>query len=211
MRWRVLINWLTVFIWRLRGSYKVWVMHSSNPIRIYAWDNWKEMMPMITSLLSITTEKAYIRSLQAYEHKNGWLGFGRMPWNEESNKRWTTKYLEEPNGQGEVQFFDTEVWAPDWNSWLRTGRTPEIFVKVFGDTGFEGLKNGLIIAMPMYLFKRNEGLVTTQLAKLRSIAPSYRLASTVRAWKGSQSWVITNDIMDMNGREMRRIIGSGGQ
>lgn len=205
-----MIDRLKGLMWRFWGSYKVWVVHSAAPINIYEWENWRKLMPMIAALLSLSREKAHIRSFQAYEHKNGWLGFGRLPWSVESNRRWTTKYLEGPRDHGEVQFLGTEVWAPDWNSGIRKGRSADIFIKVFGDTGVEGLKNGLVIAMRMHLFKENEMLVRADLEKLLSAAPGYTLSSTVRHWKGS-SWRLTNDIMDMNGQEMRQIIQADGQ
>jgi hypothetical protein len=79
--------------WRLFESYRIAVVverRFSRPLS--SWENWSRIMPPLTVAISGVHAEAVIRPRQAGDHDN-WLRFGRLPWNDESNRTWTTKYL----------------------------------------------------------------------------------------------------------------------
>jgi hypothetical protein len=80
-------------------------------------------MPSLDKLLALTKEKAFIKTSHSFEFENKWLGFGRMIWSEENNKKWTTKFRT-PENESRLKFFDTEVWSPDWHEVERSACLP---------------------------------------------------------------------------------------
>lgn len=201
--WSKVCSHLIEFVRILGGNYKVFVIHTTEEVGLYRWETWKQLMPMITTLLSITAEKAYIRTNQISANGNGRLGFGRMPWNEESNRKWTTKYLEGPGETG-VRFCDTEIWAPDWNNCLKRQMNPDLFVMVQNCQGAVGLAEVLVIALPVHLFHKHQVLIGSEVEKMRSIVPGSGLSGIVRGWGGRVA--VRNAIMDLNPQQIRKII-----
>ena len=110
-------------------QYKLWVINTTAEATLYQWDTWKLIMPSIEAFLSLSPKDAYIRTCQSFEFENRWLGFGRMKWGPDSNIKWTTKYRTEEN-RHKLQFYSTEVWAPDWNACIKDSTTPDIYVQI---------------------------------------------------------------------------------
>ena len=131
--------------WWTYKRYRLWVINTDKEAFLYKWDNWKLLMPSIDKLLKLTKEKAFIRTNQSFEFENKWLGFGRMTWDEENNVKWTTKYRTADN-ESRLQFFGTEIWAPDWNEFVKSGVPPDIFVKLYNIPNSQTTRQGLIIA-----------------------------------------------------------------
>jgi hypothetical protein len=98
-------------------KYHIWVINTQKTCELYLWDNWRLFLPALNNLISLTSQPGFIRTFQSREYENKWLGFGRMKWNEANNIKWTTKYrnVDDITLQ-KIFFFNTQVWAPDWNA-----------------------------------------------------------------------------------------------
>jgi hypothetical protein len=159
-------------------------------------------MPSIDKLLGLTKEKAFIRTNQSFEFENKWLGFGRMTWDEENNFKWTTKYRTTDN-ESRLQFFWTEIWAPDWNEFIKSGVPPDIFVKLYNIQNSQTTRQGLIIAIPRRLSLRQKEIIETELTRLTKLIPDSTLTMTTRLW---HPWFkFDNNIEDMNSHELEKI------
>ena len=188
--------------WWTYKRYRVWVINTDKDAFLYKWDNWKLLMPSIDKILGLTKEKAFIRTKQSFEFENKWLGFGRMTWDEENNLKWTTKYRTTDN-ESRLQFFDTEIWAPDWNEFTKSGVPPDIFVKLYNLANSQ-TRQGLIIAIPRRLSLQQSEMIEIELSRLTKLIPNSRLTMTTRLW---YPWFkFDNNIEDMNPHELEKIV-----
>lgn len=140
-----------------RKKYRVFVLYSKETDqKLYRHREWMKFVPVFDEIFKLSSRKAFIRSRQTSDNKKGWLGFGRMPWNEASNEKWTTLYL---GGEDDVKFYNTQVWCPDWNEIYSRGQAIDIFLKV--DNGDWLVEHGvesyqaLIIAFKEGLYAEN--------------------------------------------------------
>jgi hypothetical protein len=192
--------------WWSYRRYRLWVINTNKEVNLYKWDNWKSLIPSIDKLTKLTSEKSFIRTFQSFEFENKWLGFGRMTWNKENNMKWTTKYRS-PENESRLQFFDTEIWAPDWNQFYESGMPPDIFVKLYNNPKSQTAREGLIIAIPRRLSLKHKETIETELQRLTKLIPVSRLTMTTRFW---QPWIkFDNNIEDMNPHELEEILKSG--
>jgi len=120
-------------------EYEIWVFETNPNIQLYLWENWKSVYPSLDQLIANLDLKPFIRSSQSFESQSGWLGFGRMVWSKKNNEKWTKKYRTEEYKNEVIQFFDTEIWAPDWNWVWKNGKAPIFLTKID--------KEGLILAI----------------------------------------------------------------
>lgn len=148
--------------------------------------------------------KAFIRSFQSYEYENRWLGFGRMKWNQENNIKWTTKYRSGNIGDKIPEFFNTEIWAPDWVRVCDDDMPPDIFIQLYNFPTLENIMEGIIIAMPKSLYNKNKLLVDSELIKLVNQIPDSTLSTTTRSWYAELR--IRNEIGDINNQEIEKIV-----
>lgn len=192
--------------WWPYKHYSLWVINTDKEAFLYKWDNWRQLIPSIDKLLLLTNERAFIRTKQSFEFENKWLGFGRMAWNEENNMKWTKKYRTSEN-ESRLNFYDTEIWAPDWNNFIKTGMPPEIFVKLYNIPNSQTTKEGLIIAMPRRLSLNKRPIIETELSRLTNRIPNSTLITTTRLW---QPWFkFSNSIDNINPFELEKIIKEG--
>jgi hypothetical protein len=188
--------------WWTYRRYRLWVINTDKEAFLYKWHNWKLLMSSIDKLLRLTKEKAFIRTNQSFEFENKWLGFGRMTWDEENNKKWTTKFRTAEN-ESRLQFVDTEIWAPDWNEVERSSVPPDIYIKLYNMT-FNSIREGLIIAIPRRLAIRHNEIIKSELTRLTNLIPNSTLTMTTRLW---QPWFrFDNHIEDMNPHELEWIV-----
>ena len=192
--------------WWTYRRYRLWVINTDKDAFLYKWDNWKQLMPSIDKLLGLTREKAFIRTNQSFEFENKWLGFGRMIWDEENNLKWTTKYRTADN-ESRLRFYGTEIWAPDWNEFAKSGVPPDIFVKLYNIPNSQIARQGLIIAIPRRLSLREAEIIETELSRLTTMIPNSTLTMTTRLW---HPWIkFDNNIEDMNPHELEKVIKQG--
>ena len=68
---------------------------------LWRWEHWRKIVPVMDELVALLPRPVSIRSNQGYEDGDMKdLPFGRMPWGEAGNRKWTTKYIEEGRGAG---------------------------------------------------------------------------------------------------------------
>lgn len=189
--------------WWTYRRYRLWVINTNKEAFLYKWENWKLLMPSIDKLLSLTKDKAFIRTRQIFESENKWLGFGRMTWNEENNIKWTTKYRTSDN-ESQLKFLGTEISAPDWNEFIKSGVPPDIFVKLYNIPNSQTTRQGLIIAIARRLSLHQKDMIETELMRMLKLIPDSTLTMTTRLW---YPWFrFDNNIEDMNPHELERII-----
>lgn len=190
--------------WRYR-SYHIWVINTTIECNLYLWDNWCLLLPSLDTLVRLTAEPAFIRTFQAEKYKKHWLGFGRMKWNEENNIKWTTKYRESNPSENEIEFHNTEIWAPDWKHVCDTGIPPDIFICLYHYPTVHEIREGLTIALPRSFYKKNQQLVNETLVSLSACVRGANLYETKRDWWGRTA--SRNNIEDMGPQDIKRIIG----
>ena len=190
--------------WILAKKYKLWVINTSENPKLYLWDNWKLLFPNLNSLIGLSENKPYIRSHQAYEHKDGWLGFGRMQWSRKNNIKWTSKYRNNETEQKGLQFFDTEVWAPDWNQCVDRGVYPDIYIKLYHHEQIDEIKEGILIAMPKKVAKKNRQMIESNISEIQRQIPASTLSIEERVWLPTKKF--PNRIEHMNPHELTQII-----
>ena len=93
---------------------------------LWRYENWSRIMPPLSAVVAGMDAEAVIRPRQAGDHDN-WLRFGRLSWSDQSNRTWTTRYLEDPALAGTVRFVATEIWAPSRAVSFEAKRGPELF------------------------------------------------------------------------------------
>lgn len=191
--------------WSYR-NYRIFVINTKTTSRLYLWDRWALLFQPLNRLIELAAEKAFIRSFQSFKSKNKWLGFGRMQWNEKNNIIWTTKYRKNISLEDQPDFFATEIWAPDWNQVCQTGMPPNIFIKLYNYSNTEGVREGLIIALPQRLYKANREIVDDVITKLNLNIPNSKVYETKRGWWGRVA--VRNNVEDMNVQEIQEIVNS---
>lgn len=155
------------------------------------------------SLVKLAREKAFIRTYQSLEFENKWLPFGRMMWIEENNHHWTTKYRT-PDYESRLRFFSTEIWAPDWNEYSRTGKSPDLYVRLFHHPSSQIAREGILIALPRRLSIKYEQVVDKALQTLVELIPDAEVSRATRFWTPWGKFV--NNISDMNFHEIEQIL-----
>ena len=194
---------------KLINNYKnkkriLWVINTHLSAHLFLWENWKNIYPLIDSLVTLSPSQAYIRTNQALEHENNWLGFGRMIWSKANNEKWTKKFRENEYANANVTFYDTQIWAPDWNQHCKTGIPPDIFIHLYNNPDDNVIKEGIVISMPKRTFNNNVELIESVLNNLLKLIPDSTLAQTTRNWNPSNGYV--NEIQHINNSELMRVL-----
>ena len=185
-------------------KYKVWIINSESDVSLYLWDNWKHLYPEFDALLKLVSNPAYIRTFQSFEFENEWLGFGRMKWDEKNNIKWTSKYRTAEYRDKKLLFFGTEIWAPDWNYCYKNGVNPEVFIKLYYDPKPIRLKEGILIAIPKRITRKNGELVCSSIEAIQKTIPNSTLSTFERYWTPSKDF--HNRIEDMNHQELEKLL-----
>jgi hypothetical protein len=188
----------------LFNKYELWIVSTTSKAQLYLWNNWRVLFPLVDRLVGLSPAKAFIRSYQAYEQEHGWLGFGRMSWNRENNEKWAKKYREnEDNGSG-VRFFDTQIWAPDWNHAAKTGIPPDLFIRLFSEPESQIAKEGLIVAIKKAIAEKNAAAIESVIADVSRRVPDSTVKRITRSWFAGAGF--GNRIEDMNPQELEMIV-----
>jgi hypothetical protein len=186
------------------SKYQLWVVHTAAEAQLYLWEKWKYLLPLVDTLVSLSPAKAFMRSRQAIESENAWLGFGRMSWDKENNEKWTRLHKEnESKGRG-VRFFNTEIWAPDWNQVEKTGVFPDIYVRLYNEPDSRITREGLIIAIKHAIVEKNTAAIEPVIADISRTVPHSTVISITRSWGPGAGFV--NHIQDMNNWELKTIL-----
>jgi hypothetical protein len=140
---------------------------------LWRWEHWQKIAPVMDELVQLLPRPVSILSSQSHEKGSGKdLPFGRMPWGEAGNRKWTTRYIEE--GEGPVHFGRTEFWSPSRSTWAEERSEPEMYARL--DQDIEGEAQGFILAL------RRDQLRTPGVAE----AADRTLAAVTAALPGSR-------------------------
>ena len=146
---------------------------------LWNWENWSKIIPPLTAVIKGLGAEAVIRPRQAGDHDN-WLRFGRLPWNENSNRTWTTKYLTDPKLAGKVQFFATEIWAPSRAISFESRRGPELFCML--DRNAPAGSQGVVLAVRKDVLGRVDIAADATEFAVRELLPNSSCATFERRW-----------------------------
>jgi hypothetical protein len=191
------------FNWRYK-KYQLFIINTETTSSLYLWENWSLFLQPLNELIYLTPEKAFIRSFQSHSAHNKWLGFGRMKWNEENNRKWTGKYRDNVLPAHQPDFYHTQIWAPDWNKVYDTGTPPDIFINLYNYPNSDGLCEGIIIALPKRHYKMNKEIVDDAVHNIALCIPNSKIHHTTRDWWGRTA--LRNNIEHMNPQEIRKIV-----
>jgi len=84
---------------------------------------------------------------------------------------------------------------------------PDIFIQLYNFPTLENIREGIVIAMPGSLYRKNKVLVDTELMKLVSEIPDSTISVITRRWY--PGWKIGNEIGDINNQEIEKIVEGG--
>ena len=155
-------------------EYEIYIFETSLNFELYLWENWELIYLSLDKLISNMSLKPSIRTSQSFESKSDWLGFGRMVWSKKNNEKWTQKYRTEEYKNEIIQFFNTEIWAPDWNWVLKNKKAPDLLIKVEKECFFIAILNEKAILFP------NE--IESCIKELETTIRDYKLTKGKRSW-----------------------------
>ncbi len=190
--------------WLFGIKYKVWVINTPEKVNLYLWENWKNIFPIIDSLVKISNKKSFIRTSQSYQYENEWLEFGRMIWNKENNLKWTTKYRTDQTNTNKLEFYSTEVCSPDWDYYYSTGKNPDIYINIYHYDRIENLKEGILIAMPKKTANNHNELIEESIKQLNELITNSVVSIEERNWTPGKKY--PNRIENMNPQELKKLI-----
>jgi hypothetical protein len=185
-------------------KYQMWVVNTASESQLYLWDNWKNLLPLLNSLMSLSPAKAFIRTAQGIDNNNSLLGFGRMAWSKESNEKWTKKYRENEAEEERVSFYDTQIWAPDWNQFDQTGMPPDLFVQLYNYPNSQTTREGLVIAIARGIAAQNSAIIEPAMAEISNIVQDSTVVKTTRSWWPGSGF--PNQIQDINNWELEKLL-----
>ena len=183
-------------------KYLVININSTDNITLNDWNYWKLFYSIFDQILKQTDleKDTYIRSFQSFKTEKNWLGFGRMKWNLQNNQKWTQKYNSEEYSSKELEFFNTEIWSPNWNNFDKTGNSPKFFSKVY----HENINKGIFIAVDLRLYKNNSELIDGYIEEIVELIPNSKLNLFTRFWKPSKGFY--NNIIDITYSEIETVL-----
>lgn len=120
--------------------YSYYIFGKSINKPIWNWSNWKKCSELLQPIINLSPELPFIKTSQSIpevygkdnqsaSYDKGSLRFGRMIWNEDNNKKWTTKYSE----KAKWTFFDTEITFPTRSNCHKNNTNPKLFISVHNE------------------------------------------------------------------------------
>ena len=146
---------------------------------LWLWENWSTILPPLETVAKGIGAPATIRPRQAGDRDN-WLRFGTLPWNEASNRTWTTKYLADPTLVGKVHFFATEIWAPSRATSFEARRGPEFFCLLDRDEVAD--TQGFVLALRKDVLRRVDVAADETIYSVREFFEKSSYAVFERSW-----------------------------
>ncbi|HEY5722337.1 MAG TPA: DUF4304 domain-containing protein [Allosphingosinicella sp.] len=196
-------------LWHLRlrrPRMRIGVVIGGLEPELWRWENWRKIVPVMDALVSRLPRPVSILSGQMYEDGTGkQLPFGRMPWGEAGNRKWTTKYIEE--GEGPVTFSQTEFWSPSRSEWAEKGGAPDFYARLDRDP--YGEVQGFILALRRDVL-RMEGVAEAADRTLAAVAealPGSRTVINDRGWAEHNIGPVEIDPLDHTASELAHRFG----
>jgi hypothetical protein len=166
--------------WPLFERYRIGVVVEPALSRpLWRWENWSKIMPSLNVVMAGLGEPAFIRPRQAGDRDN-WLRFGRLPWSEESNRTWTTRYLQDPTMAGKVSFVTNEVWAPSRAACEDRRHGPKLFCQLDRNQAVD--EQGFLLAVRKDVLRRVDVAADDAIFEVRSLLPDSNCVMLDRSW-----------------------------
>jgi hypothetical protein len=187
----------TLFPWN-RPTMRIACLLGGPEPPLYRWENWQSVIAPMTKLVDLLPRPTSIRSFQNRPGESKWLPFGRLPWSEASNRKWTVEYLEaaEP-----VEFEATEIWSPSRSTWAEEGKNPELYVKI--DSSNVAETQGFLLALRRDVLKSAPGSAEAAdrvIDAVAAVLPNARRLVFDRAWNEKRLFgVIAQNPLDYTG------------
>lgn len=178
-------------------KYVVFNINSSSIFEVNDWNFYKDIYEILDTIMIKyhLTSNAYIRTFQSFNFDNKWLGFGRMKWNLENNKKWTQKYKTKEFTNLNLEFFGTEIWSPDWNHFDKKGNLPKFFSKVYNENG----NQGIFIVLELRMYKNDPDFIDKSIKNIKELIPESEVKIFKRYWIPSSGF--HNNIQDITYQE----------
>jgi len=178
-------------------KYIVFNINSTASFEVNNWDFYNDIYEIVDVILKEynLTSDTYIRTFQSFEFDSKWLGFGRMKWNLENNKKWTQKYKSEGFSNKNLEFFSTEIWSPDWNHFEKTADLPKFFSKVYSEND----NQGIFIALELRMYKSYPDFIDKSIQNIKELIPQSDVGVFERYWTPSSGF--HNNIQDITYQE----------
>ena len=187
----------TLFPWN-RPTMRIACLVAGLEPPLYRWDTWRKIVAPMTELATLLPRPTSIRSFQHRPSNSKWLPFGRLSWSEDSNRKWTSEYLEAPEP---VEFEATEIWSPSRSTWAEEGKNPELYAKVDRNTAAE--TQGFILALRRDVLKSLPGSAEAAdrvFDAVAAVLPNARRVVFDRAWNEKRLFgVIAQNPLDYTG------------
>jgi hypothetical protein len=148
----LLARFTTLFPWN-RPKMRIACLLAGPEPPLYRWETWRKIVAPMTELADLLPRPTSIRSFQHRPGQSKWLPFGRLPWSEASNHKWTSEYLEAPEP---VEFEATEIWSPSRSTWAEEVKNPDLYAKIDRNTSWE--TQGFILALRRDVLKSAPGI-----------------------------------------------------
>ena len=155
---------------------------------LYRWNTWHNIIALMTELVTMLPRASSIRSFQHRPGESKWLPFGRLPWNEASNRKWTSQYLEAPEP---VEFSATEIWSASRSTWSEEGKDPDLYVKI--DRNAAWSTQGFILALRRDVLKATPGMAERAdevFDAVGAVLPSAQRVVVDRGWNEKRLFAV---------------------
>jgi hypothetical protein len=186
-----------IFPWN-RPSMRIACLLAGPEPPLYRWETWRKIIPLMTALVELLPRATSIRSFQNRPGESKWLPFGRLPWSDASNRKWTSEYLDAPEP---VEFEATEIWSPSRSTWAEEGKNPEFYAKLDQSTVSE--TQGFMLALRRDVLKSAPGSAEAADRVVDAVAsalPDARRVVFDRAWNEKRVFaVIAQNPLDYTG------------
>jgi hypothetical protein len=177
----------TLFPWN-RPSMRIACLLAGPEPTLYRWETWRKIVAPMTELADLLPRPTSLRSFQHRPGESKWLPFGRLSWNEASNRKWTREYLEAPDP---VEFKATEIWSPSRSTWAEEVKNPELYAKIDKNASRE--TQGFILALRRDVLKSAPGSAGAADRIIEAVAaglPDARCVVFDRAWNEKRVFAV---------------------